>query len=351
MKVFLSSQQKLDILHEAYCAPGVIRSKACKYNVDLVQIQQWKKNLAGMDGDAESSEVLYISSKGKAKKTLHKGKSHFNVEHYRAVFLMFDTLRTPGHIVSVMMLTVELKRISGTPVSLHVLSKCVSHWLVSVGVIQHHVTHVAQNTWHCEIAMQDFTNYINSQLVLGQYRKDCVVNIDETNIFFDMEGGLTLAEKGDKTVSPKTKGTSMRCTVLLGVTMNGEKLTPLVAFQGKLDGRIARNFGGMPSSMRYICQDKAWVDHRVFKSWINQVWAPFALEKGDKTYLLMDEFSVHLIASCSNQIKGCETTIDYILGGYTSKLQVMDVGVNKPFKGYVRQAYENFMIGNIEIER
>ena len=64
MKVFLSSQQKLDILHEAYCAPGVIRSKACKYNVDLVQIQQLKKNLAGVDGDAESSEVLYISSKG-----------------------------------------------------------------------------------------------------------------------------------------------------------------------------------------------------------------------------------------------------------------------------------------------
>ena len=100
--------------------------------------------------------------------------------------------------------------------------------------------------------------------------------------------------------------------------------------------------------MRYVCQDKAWVDHRVFKNWIDQVWAPFALEKGDMTYLLMDKFSVHLMASCSNQIKGCGTTIDYILGGYTSKLQVMDVGVNKPFKGYARQAYENFMIGNIE---
>ena len=116
-----------------------------------------KKNLAGVDGDAESSEVLYISSKGKAKKTLHKGKSHFNVEHYRAVFLMFDTLRTPGHIVSVMMLTVELKRIPGAPVSLHVLSQCVTLWLVSVGIVQHCVTHVAQNTRHCETAMQDFT--------------------------------------------------------------------------------------------------------------------------------------------------------------------------------------------------
>jgi hypothetical protein len=54
------------------------------------------------------------------------------------------------------------------------------------------------------------------------------------------------------------------------------------------------------------------------------------------------------MASCINQIKGCGTTIDYILGGYTSKLQVMDVGVNKPFKGYGRQTYENFMFGNIE---
>ena len=85
--------------------------------------------------------------------------------------------------------------------SLHILSKHVAYWLVSVGIVQHCVTHVAQNTWHCEITIQDFTNYINSQLVLGQYRQDCVVNIDETNIFFDMEGVLALAEKEDKTVS------------------------------------------------------------------------------------------------------------------------------------------------------
>ena len=202
-----------------------------------------------------------------------------------------------------MMLAVELKRITGTPVSLHVSSKHVAHWLVGVGIVECCITHVAQNTWHCEIEMQDFTNYIYSQLVFGQYGQDCVVNIDKTNIIFDMEGGLTLAEKGGKTVPLKTTGTSMRCTVLLGVTMNEEKLTPFVIFKGKPDGRIAKNFAGMPASMRYVCQDKAWVDHRVFKNWIDQVWAPFALEKGDRTYLLMDEFSVHLMASCNNQIK------------------------------------------------
>ena len=54
------------------------------------------------------------------------------------------------------------------------------------------------------------------------------------------------------------------------------------------------------------------------------------------------------MTSCCNAIKECESEVDYILGGYTSRLQVMDVGVNKPFKGYVREAYENFMIGNPE---
>ena len=75
---------------------------------------------------------------------------------------------------------------------------------------------------------------------------------------------------------------------------------------------------------------------------------PFTVERADKTYLLMDEFLVHLMTSYCNAINECGSEVDYILGGYTSRLQVMDVGVNKPFKGYVREAYEIFMIGHPE---
>jgi DDE superfamily endonuclease len=78
------------------------------------------------------------------------------------------------------------------------------------------------------------------------------------------------------------------------------------------------------------------------------VWKPFTVERADKTYLLMDEFSVHLMTTCCNTIKECGSEVDYILGGYISKLQVMDVEVSKSFQGYVRDAYENFMIGNPE---
>ena len=82
----------------------------------------------------------------------------------------------------------------------------------------------------------------------------------------------------------------MRCTVLLGVTLNSEKLTPSVVFKKGSNGRIARNFAGMPASLRYVCQDKAWVDQRVFKHCITEIWAPFTLEKDNPIYLLVDKF-------------------------------------------------------------
>ena len=165
---------------------------------------------------------------------------------------MFDILLSVSQHVTVMMFKVELKKISGTPVSLLALSTPVSCWLASVHIVHHFITNVAQCTLLCEVTMQDFDTYINIQ--------QCVVNIDETYTFFDMESRLTLATKGDKTVSLKTTETSMRCTILLGIILVGEKFTTLVVFKGQSNGRVARTFNGIPVSMKYICQEKAWVD-------------------------------------------------------------------------------------------
>ena len=117
-----------------------------------------------MDGDVESSEVLYISSRGWAKKSFYNGRSCVDTEYYGAIHLMFDTFKAPGCIVFCNDASSGIKKANGAPVTLHVLSKCVACWLVSVGIVQCHVTHVVQNTQYCEIAMQDFTKYINSQL-------------------------------------------------------------------------------------------------------------------------------------------------------------------------------------------
>ena len=65
--------------------------------------------------------------------------------------------------------------------------------------------------------MQEYLQYINAQFLEGSYHCASIVNIDEKNIYFDMAGGLTLADKGAKNISLRTNGSSMCCTVLLGV--------------------------------------------------------------------------------------------------------------------------------------
>lgn len=43
-------------------------------------------------------------------------------------------------------------------------------------------------------------------------------------------------------------------------------------------------------------------------------------------------------------IADCNTELEIIPGGYTSKLQVMDVSLNKPFKDRVRDQVEDFIL-------
>ena len=51
----------------------------------------------------------------------------------------------------------------------------------------------------------------------------------------------------------------------------------------------------------------------------------------------MDDFTVHKVGRCDDAIKNCGTDVDYVLTGYTSRLKVvLDVGVKKPFKNYMR---------------
>jgi hypothetical protein len=100
------------------------------------------------------------------------------------------------------------------------------------GIVQRHVTHVAQNTRYKESVIDKFVVYVNKQIVSGNFGPSEIVNIDKTNIEFDMIGSLTLVGQGSRTVSLRSTGSSSRCTVLLGVTLSGEKLPPFIIFKG-----------------------------------------------------------------------------------------------------------------------
>lgn len=72
---------------------------------------------------------------------------------------------------------------------------------------------------------------------------DHIVNMDKTNFHFDSPAKEILACQGAKSVPLKTSGSSARCTVILVVTMSGEKLKHFVIFIGKPCAIIEKELG------------------------------------------------------------------------------------------------------------
>jgi hypothetical protein len=137
--------------------------------------------------------------------------------------------------------------------------------------------------------------------------------------------------------------------------MDCKKLPPFIIFNGKPGGHIIREFGvpanGYPQGQHYTVQESAWVDCRVMNEWINWVWAPFCNADADgdgaeSSYLVMDECRAHTTSQVVRAIQQLGTEVEIIPPGMTSYLQVLDKGINKPFKQYTKEAYERWMIAN-----
>ncbi len=149
-----------------------------------------------------------------------------------------------------------------------------------------------------------------------------------------MIGPTTLDNVGVKTVTITGTDTSARCTVLLGVTLTGEKLPPFIIFKGIPNGRVAQEVSQVDSNVVCTVQKNAWMDETSFLFWTESIWNKFS------SSLLLDSYAVHETAAIKEALGKHGTKFLYIPRGFTSRLQVLDVGVNKPFKQYMRQQFE-----------
>jgi DDE superfamily endonuclease. len=66
--------------------------------------------------------------------------------------------------------------------------------------------------------------------------------------------------------------------------------------------------------------------------------------------LCIDQFNSHLKNSLKEKLRNWNTELAVILRGLTSQLQSLDVSINKPFKMYVREEWNIWMIDEIHYE-
>jgi DDE superfamily endonuclease len=229
------------------------------------------------------------------------------------------------------------------------------------------ITHHAQQLRNCTEMIEGWAVYITKLMAMLGITHDNLCNFDETNVFFSPDSKRTLAVKGDKWVAAAKAESSQRCTAMLGVSGTGYKFPPYIIYKGRdTDGGIINRglkqvraahlrqpnldeHRGFPTSNFYAVQDKAWMNSCLMVDWATEVFAPWAETKVGPTILILDEFSGHLTGAVRDAIIASGAFVVYIPGGYTWRLQVMDVGINKPFKDKVRDAYDDwYMAGNFQ---
>lgn len=165
--------------------------------------------------------------------------------------------------------------------------------------------------------------------------------MDETPVFFDMVGNLTIEERGAKTVQIRTTGNEKnRFTCVLTVLADGTKLPPIVIFKGK---KIPKN---LPSEIIVLMHPKGWMDESGMKTWFDKVWKkrPEGNRINKKRALLvMDSFEGHKTNVIKNIASNANTDLAIIPGGLTSVVQPLDVCLNKPFKDRLREKWNAWM--------
>jgi transposase-like protein len=348
---------KRSILSEAYAEPRSVRRIARKYNVQPNQLRQWKQHI-DCERTADPSLPSTCSKRVRRVELSRKlGAGRKNCFPDRLIAdlkTFFEKSRDEDYSVSLRLMVAQAKLLSPTialGVSTRALESRVYRLLQKWDVTWRRGTHKAQNTRHNVDVLNDFHSYVKMKIqILGV---DCcdVYNADETNMYFSPQPTSTYAPRGSRTVSIKGADSSSRCTVMLCASMSGTKLPPFLIFRGKNDraGHIKRELlrkDGYPEEMEYGVQERAWMDESLMLEWIEKVWKPLAKLNNKVKYMILDECRSHLTAAVRKAFADCNTEVDLIPGGYTSKLQPLDVGINKPFKGYVSDDFTDWLIVN-----
>ena len=99
----------------------------------------------------------------------------------------------------------------------------------------------------------------------------------------------------------------------------------------------------IPHGIYIHVDSKGWMDGEGMKLWLEKVWSkrPGGLKK--PSLLVCDQFKAHITESrkmCATKLK---TQLAVIPGELTSQLQPLDVSVNKPFKGFMREEWTKWI--------
>lgn len=325
----LGEQERLELSNAELCR---------RYEIQNNQIIQWRTSL---------SRARYIS---KNKKSLHCGNRSKYHQHEEAISDYILARRGIMAIVNVRSIITKLAELC--PESIENTYKSRQMW--TYRFLRRRKFSIRRITRNITLDDTEMTRRRNSFFTEieqrnRQYPNTIYVNMDQVAVVYGDAGRFTIDVRGSRSV-PVRSGLSPsdRVTLALAIASNGEKLSTLAVFKGTPDGRVAREFSRVadpyPSDIYYATNRNAWMTEPIMLRWVDNILVPFALQHGpERICLILDSFHVHQAESVRVRLRDHRIATIYIPGGMTAELQPLDVGVNAPFKHYIRETVVNIV--------
>ena len=187
---------------------------------------------------------------------------------------------------------------------------------------------------------------------IGKYPRSLVRNMDETPAFFDMVSSKGICKTGSKECIVRTSGCEKKhVSIVLSATADGKMLPPMIIFKGKTTKTIEKL--RVPDGFIVKIQAKAWMDEELMHVWLEDIWLKHTKLMSQKlglenSLLTFDAFSAHKTDEVEAKLEQNKSDILMIPAGCTSKCQLMDVCVNKPFKANIRKCWVGYVAKMID---
>ena len=334
-------REKLMVIHYFENNKRNVRGTSKKFDIQPKQVRDWVKK----------KEALLVAAPHVAK--LHPGKPAKYPKLEDDLFVWISEKRASGHAVSRKLITNKAISLSRNKVFLasnpgiagfKFSNKWLDAFLGRYDLGERRRTTVSQILPPNLIEIQNiFLSYIMYLRIHNKYPLKYIGNMDETPMWFDLPSNTTINQKSAKTVNIRiTSHEHTSFTVVLGCMADGTKLPAVCIF--KLKNIPKEKF---PRGIYIRVNEKGWVNEQEMLWWIETVWTSRNPFGNPRSMLVLDSFRGHIVESVKNRLKEKNTNMAVIPGGCTSKLQPLDVAINKSFKSKVKDRYNDWMISNI----
>ena len=219
-------------------------------------------------------------------------------------------------------------------------------------------THAAQ---HAPVNLAATISKFHAKLLRvrrrGNFQLGDIANMDQTPLPFVLDDGKRYDDARSKEVWSASAASALdkrQCTVQLTVFADGkQRVRPTIIFrgQGKRISKTERD--DWDKRVCVMFQEKAWCGEAIMKEWVASEWAnvftsPHSASSTGKI-LVADVHAAQQTNAMKTALCNYKTELVNVPPRCTSRIQPLDVCINKPLKEVGKRQHEAHMSENLQL--